>query len=450
MKRLCFVIFIIVAGFLVAVTTLLADSSATVSSRLLRIRDQDRIYKTEILFQAFTWDAAVNGQKFVWYRHLSEKAQDMAKCGITHVWFPPVSRSVAPQGYMPGDYYDLGSGDALDHNRTLYGNRDELETLVKIFHRKGMQCLADIVVNHRCGSHKDGQFWNIFHFPSGKMKWEKWALTQGDYGGTGSPDSGQDYSAAPDVDHTQFQVQEDIITWLKWLMEDVGFDGWRFDFSKGYAAKFVKTYIEKTDPIFAVGEYWTSLNYQGSNLLPNQDGHRQELCDWIDGTGGLAAAFDFTTKGILQIAFEKGEFWRLQGSDGRQAGLIGWWPSRAVTFIDNHDTGSTQAHWPFPARWVMAGYAYILTHPGLPTIFWDHLYGWGEKCHDDISKLAQLRHELGIHRNSKLRIIVAKPGIYAAQVDDKLMLRLGQGHWSPGEGWRQHLEGDGWCVWTRE
>ena len=32
------------------------------------------------------------------------------------------------------------------------------------------------------------------------------------------------------------------------------------------------------------------------------------------------------------------------------AGMIGWWPSRAVTFVDNHDTGSTQAHWPFPQQ----------------------------------------------------------------------------------------------------
>ena len=33
-----------------------------------------------------------------------------------------------------------------------------------------------------------------------------------------------------------------------------------------------------------------------------------------------------------------------------RAGMIGWWPSRAVTFVDNHDTGSTQAHWPFPQQ----------------------------------------------------------------------------------------------------
>jgi len=48
--------------------------------------------------------------------------------------------------------------------------------------------------------------------------------------------------------------------------------------------------------------------------------------------------------------------------------VIGWWPAKAVTFVDNHDTGSTQAMWPFPADKVMQGYAYILTHPGNPCI----------------------------------------------------------------------------------
>ena len=36
----------------------------------------------------------------------------------------------------------------------------------------------------------------------------------------------------------------------------------------------------------------------------------------------------------------------------------------AVTFVDNHDTGSSQNHWPFPPTMVGLGYAYILTHPG--------------------------------------------------------------------------------------
>lgn len=49
---------------------------------------------------------------------------------------------------------------------------------------------------------------------------------------------------------------------------------------------------------------------------------------------------------------------------GRPPGVIGMWPSRGITFIDNHDTGSTLNHWPFPSRHLPEGYAYILTHPG--------------------------------------------------------------------------------------
>uniref|UniRef100_A0A0E0MW47 Alpha-amylase n=1 Tax=Oryza rufipogon TaxID=4529 RepID=A0A0E0MW47_ORYRU len=29
--------------------------------------------------------------------------------------------------------------------------------------------------------------------------------------------------------------------------------------------------------------------------------------------------------------------------------MIGWWPAKATTFVDNHDTGSTQHLWPFPS-----------------------------------------------------------------------------------------------------
>jgi alpha-amylase len=53
------------------------------------------------------------------------------------------------------------------------------------------------------------------------------------------------------------------------------------------------------------------------------------------------------------------------------------WPSRAITFIDNHDTGSTLNHWPFPNNHLQEGYAYILTHPGTPCVFYDHLYAEG-------------------------------------------------------------------------
>ena len=91
-------------------------------------------------------------------------------------------------------------------------------------------------------------------------------------------------------------------------------------------------------PEFAVGEFWDTLNY-GQGLEYDQDAHRQRIVDWIDATGGICTAFDFTTKGILQEACGRGEFWRLVDKKGRAPGVIGLWPARAVTFIDNHDTG---------------------------------------------------------------------------------------------------------------
>jgi alpha-amylase len=93
----------------------------------------------------------------------------------------------------------------------------------------------------------------------------------------------------------------------------------------------------------------------------------------VHSTGDRAAAFDFTTKGILQEALKSNELWRLKDSNGKPAGLIGVLPQKAVTFIENHDTGSTQNNWPFPSDKLIQGYAYILTHPGIPTIVTHHL-----------------------------------------------------------------------------
>jgi hypothetical protein len=53
----------------------------------------------------------------------------------------------------------------------------------------------------------------------------------------------------------------------------------------------------------AFGEFWDTCDYTDCVLNYNQDRHRQQTVDWIDSTGGTCAAFDFTTKGILQVCF---------------------------------------------------------------------------------------------------------------------------------------------------
>lgn len=52
----------------------------------------------------------------------------------------------------------------------------------------------------------------------------------------------------------------------------------------------------------------------------------------------------------LQEAVARKEYWRLKDSKGQPPGVIGWWPAHGITFVDNHDTGSTQQHWPFPSE----------------------------------------------------------------------------------------------------
>ena len=44
--------------------------------------------------------------------------------------------------------------------------------------------------------------------------------------------------------------------WLKFLRTSIGFDGWRFDYVKGYSGEFARTYIDATVPDMAFGEYW--------------------------------------------------------------------------------------------------------------------------------------------------------------------------------------------------
>lgn len=48
---------------------------------------------------------------------------------------------------------------------------------------------------------------------------------------------------------------------MKRLKDEIGFDGWRLDFAKGFAGCYVGLYVEKTEPEFAVGEVRTTLNY---------------------------------------------------------------------------------------------------------------------------------------------------------------------------------------------
>jgi hypothetical protein len=71
----------------------------------------------------------------------------------------------------------------------------------------------------------------------GKLDWDATAICGDDheYGGRGNPSTGDRFHAAPNIDHSQNFVRDGIVEWLTWLRSDVGIDGYRLDFAKGFA-----------------------------------------------------------------------------------------------------------------------------------------------------------------------------------------------------------------------
>lgn len=395
----------------------------------------------EIVFQGFNWES----WRRRWYLELAPKASDLSHSGITAVWFPPPTESVAPQGYMPSDLYNLNSA---------YGSMEELKQCIEEMHSQDLLALGDVVLNHRCAQKQSPNgVWNIF---GGKLAWGPEAIVCDDpnFQGRGNPSTGDIFHAAPNIDHSQEFVRRDIKEWLNWLRNDIGFDGWRLDFVRGFSGGYVKEYIEASNPAFAIGEYWDSLAYEAGNLCYNQDAHRQRIVNWINATGGTSSAFDVTTKGILHSALHN-QFWRLIDPQGKPTGVMGWWPSRAVTFLENHDTGSTQAHWPFPRDKLAQGYAYILTHPGTPVIFYDHFYDFGLR--DNIVELIEARKRAGVHCRSAVKIFHANNEGYVARIDESLVLKIGHFDWNPSKEnnldgiWQKFLDkGFDYQIWLRQ
>ncbi|KAI8816641.1 uncharacterized protein EV422DRAFT_282022 [Fimicolochytrium jonesii] len=430
------------AAVALAFAVLAAPSADASPIYHLARRDNNYGARTDVLIQAFHWNS---WQTAPWYNTIATNAPQL-KGLFTLAWFPPPSDAGSNEGYLPRRWNVLTS---------KYGTADQLKAAVQAVKANGLQAVADIVINHRVGSTK----WNDYTEPA--FADNNAATTSDDevwkqpgYGTpTGHPDTGLPYTAGRDLDFTNPSVQDTVTAWMTNTLKAVGFTGWRYDFVRGYAPSYVGQFNAKTSPVFSVGELWADLD------VNNPSAHRNQLLDWVKGTGSNSAAFDFTTKGMLNQAVASNNY-AILAQNNAPVGLIGTAPGYAVTFVDNHDTGASpggtggQKLWQFPVGAEMQGYAYILTHPGIPSVYWPHYFD--QKMKAAIDPLLKARKAAGVNSLSHIRIDKAANNVYAAYIAGtvgSLAVKLGPADWTPScpgsaGAYKPVGSGTNWAVWS--
>lgn len=442
-----------------------------------------------VMLQGFYWESYRHGhpEKFPslgtkrWYEIVREKAAEIGAARYDLVWLPPPSFAGAiSAGYNPKEYFRLDNS---------YGSFAQHRAALEELLRQGVEPVADIVINHRDGV----SGWADFKNPD----WGVWAICATDEafsrpesGIAGTPEEQRGkceelpseytrhggttyaYDSFRDVAHTDQRVRRDVVRYLRQL-RSLGYRGWRYDMVHGFHARWVALYNRLTTPTFSVGEYdWGAHNEQRGWVWYTAT---QENATGADRLRSASNVFDFTTTFTLE-QIREGRYFALYGT-GNGIGMVGDttdglpWKNRAVTFVQNHDLGyrtnedgtPQQGHESdkFANGWqVEQAYAYILTHPGVPTVFWKHYFDWGADLRAKLDALINARKVAGVHSGSTVHLQdnARQRGVYAARVDGRfgeLYVRVGgsdeqwQPYFSNYRDYREYAQGAGWKVWVK-
>ncbi len=392
----------------------------------------------DVMLQAFYW----NSHSETKWATLTSQADEIGST-FTLVWLPPASAAEgggsSNMGYHPYQWPNLSSS---------WGNKSTLTALIQALHNKNCKVIADIVANHHAGNNACCSFPTETFGSYGSFQFDASQITQDDESGsgTGAKDAGYGewqcgssggYCAARDLDHSNSNVQNHVIAYLKWMKNDIGYDGWRYDLVKGYLGKYTKMYNEAAGAYMSVGEYY--------------DANYDALLNWVKETSYTSMVFDFAFHNAMVEWGGGSDYSKLSWLDGstpRPAGLCHAAASRkyAVTFIDNHDTDEkhTDGNWPYRGDWEKAN-AVMLAAPGIPCVFWRHWVA----CKDNIKKMVAARRAAGIHSESDV-VVNNTNGYYQATATGKkgkLICFVGSG-WSAPSGYTLACSGNGWAYYT--
>lgn len=371
-----------------------------------------------VMLQGFSWDSYNESQ---W--KVLEKQADELKGYIDLVWLPQSGKCLETtqvMGYMPYYYFNQNSS---------FGSEAELRSLITKFKAAGIGAIADVVVNHR-----NTEGW--YNFPAETYKgvtyqMQSTDICKNDDGGTTATqaatdgvslsqnnDEGTDFGGCRDIDHKSENVQKVIKAYLKYLKDDLGYTGFRYDMVKGFDGSHVADYNDATGVEYSVGEYW--------------DGN-DKIESWINRTNKKSAAFDFQFRYNVRDAVNG-------AANGKVATSSDWsklnsndnlmhdanYRRYAVTFVENHDTQKrSESEQNDPLRKdTIAANAYMLAMPGTPCIFQPHWNAYKS----EIKEMIAARKYAGITNMSNYANKQSKKTLYVNKVTGtkhKLLVAVG-------------------------
>jgi alpha-amylase len=329
-----------------------------------------------VIMQAFYWDCPkLEDKEFQWWVFLQGKIKALSEAGFTALWLPPACKAAnmggMSMGYDPYDYYDLGNINQKDSLPTWFGTKLQLEDLIQEIHLQNMQVYADMVLNHTNGADEEeiNEFdgikrWTKYNTGSKKFT-RNWKCYHPSYFERLDDEA---FEGMPDLCHRNPYVYSELMEYARWLIEEIGFDGLRYDFVKGYGTWIITAILERlyhkngntSFSPFGVGEYWDEDIY---------------ITQWLRETNSFSTnpvtAFDFPLRGRLKdLCDSYGFSLKTLTEKGTLVtdGLDAW----AVTFVENHDIVRTDPI----VNDKMLAYSYILTHQGYPCVFWQDYYNW--------------------------------------------------------------------------
>ena len=322
-----------------------------------------------VMMQAFYWDAPkLDKQEHNWWNFVAEKVEDLAKAGINALWLPPVSKASRPH------LHGLRSLRLLRPRRlrSKGWNEDMVwqQCGVEVAHSQGPRNMglglyADMVINHNSGADEeevnplDGEKrWTKFMPKSGRFPRDWNCFHPSRYEQVMMPDE-ENYAGFPHLCHRNPVVYTAMFEYARMLIEELGFDGFRFDFVKGFGAwmigllakyRYVKDGKEFTP--YIVGEYWSGT---------------EDIEHWLERVNALTdtqiAAFDFPLRYKLKDVCDTPSYDLRNLTDG--GAVVMKRPLHAATFVDNHDMGDNTI-----VNDKMMAYSFIMVHEGYPCIFW--------------------------------------------------------------------------------